>query len=161
MTKAVSSCTSACLCFSCALCKINTRLFVTALCVVLADNTGCLFVPIIDPDQNKSGWRLRRRDPQGIEETTSVIPRRRVGSQRRKGATVSFMSSSRHPAACLGVSYLWGRDAEDFGDLAVQLPDVGEPVDPACGTPVSQLGVEDEPRSRVIRRPGGWWRGRR
>lgn len=59
------------------------------------------------------------------------------------------------------VSYLWGGDVENFSDFGVQLPDVGESMDPACGTPVSQLSVEDEPRSRVIRRPSWWWRWRR
>lgn len=51
------------------------------------------------------------------------------------------------------VWYLGGGDVEDFSDLAVQLPDVSEAVDPARGTPVSQLGVEDELRPRVVRRP--------
>lgn len=59
------------------------------------------------------------------------------------------------------VSYLWGGDVENFGDLGVQFPDISESMDPACGTPVSQLGVEDEPRPWVIRRPSRWRRRRR
>lgn len=61
---------------------------------------------------------------------------------------------------CGFVLYLWGGDVEHFSDLGVQLLDIGESVDSACGTPVSQLGVEDEPRSRVFWWPS-WWRWRR
>lgn len=57
------------------------------------------------------------------------------------------------------VLYLWGRDVEHFSDLGVQLLDVGESVNAACGTPMSQLGVEDELRSRVFWWPW-WWRWR-
>lgn len=56
--------------------------------------------------------------------------------------------------------YLWGRDVEDFCNLGIQLFDIGESMDSTCGTPVSQLGVEDEPRSWVFWWPS-WWRWRR
>lgn len=59
------------------------------------------------------------------------------------------------------VLYLWWRDVEHFSDLGVQLLHVGESVDAACGTPVSQLGVEDEPGSRVFWFPWLWWWRRR
>lgn len=57
------------------------------------------------------------------------------------------------------VLYLWGGDVEHLSDLAVQLLDIRESVDAACGTPVSQLGVEDESRPRVLWWPW-WWRWR-
>lgn len=56
------------------------------------------------------------------------------------------------------VLYLWGRDVEHLSDLGVQLLDIGEPVDSACGTPVSQLGVENEPRPWVFWRSRWRWR---
>lgn len=57
------------------------------------------------------------------------------------------------------LSYLRGGDVEYFSDLGVQLLHVGESVNAACGTPMSQLGVEDEPRSRVFMWPWRWrWR---
>lgn len=57
--------------------------------------------------------------------------------------------------------YLWGGDVEHFCDLGIQLLDISESMNPPCGTPMSQLGVEDELRSGVFWWPCWWrWRGR-
>ena len=55
------------------------------------------------------------------------------------------------------ILYLWGGDVEHFCDLGIQLLHIGESMDSACGTTMSQLGVEDEPWSRVFWWPRWWW----
>lgn len=73
----------------------------------------------------------------------------------------TIYASSRLAYTSALVLYLWRRDVEHFCDLGVQLLYVGESVDSARRTPVSQLGVEDEFRSWVVWRPGRWrWRRR-
>lgn len=57
--------------------------------------------------------------------------------------------------------YLGGRDVENVSNFGIQLLDIGESMNSACGASMSQLRVENKPRPRVFRRPRWWWWRRR